>query len=310
MAEITLRTMNPEDQFEVAELIYSSVNVWYQTHGGPVIFQGGPSVAEVFYDVYEALTPGANVVAENPATGRLMGSCFYHPREHHVSLGIMNVHPNYFGCGVGRTLLQHIIDYTDQHDYKALRLTQSALNVDSFSLYNKAGFVPRYSYQDMYLNVPAGGGNWHAAGEDRVREATPEDIPAMAALEMAVSHITREPDYRYCIENRLGFWHVSVIESASGNLEGFMISSGHPAMNVLGPCVAASEQAAEALIVRELDQHRGRAPVFLIPMEKTQLVCAMYTMGARNCEMHFCQVRGDFTPFDGVNMPSFLPETG
>src|SRR4029450_1138689 len=110
-----------------------------------------------FYEVYSALEPGCAVVAENTRTGRLMGSCFYHPRKHHVSLGIMNVHPNYFGGGVARALLQHIIDYTERRGCKALRLTSSALNLDSFSLYNRAGFVPRYAYQDMFLKVPERG---------------------------------------------------------------------------------------------------------------------------------------------------------
>ena len=152
-----LRAMTPADKHEVGELIYCSINTWYRNHGCPPIFQGGPRVAEVFYDVYEELDPGFNVVAENPETGRLMGSCFYHPRQHHVSLGIMTVHPNYAGMGVGRALLQHIMDFTDAGGYPALRLTQSAINVDSFSLYNKAGFVPRYAYQDMLVSVPEAG---------------------------------------------------------------------------------------------------------------------------------------------------------
>lgn len=306
----SLRTINAGDQFEIAELIYSSTNVWYQIHGGLPIFQGGPRVTEVFYDVYNDLTPGCNVVAENRETGRLMGSCFYHPREHHVSLGIMNVHPNYFGNGVGGSLLRHIIDYTDQHGYKALRLTQSALNVDSFSLYNKAGFVPRYAYQDMFVQVPAGGGNWSSDADERVRDATLADIPAMASLEMAVSGISRKLDYRYCIKNARGFWHASVAESPSGQLEGFLISCGHPAMNLLGPGVAATEEVAAALICCELNQYPGRMPVVLVPMDKEQLVRKMYDIGARNCEMHFCQVRGEFRPFQGVNIPTFLPETG
>jgi hypothetical protein len=36
----------------------------------------------------------------------------------------------------------------------------------------------------------------------------------------------------------------------------------------------------------------------------------MYDWGARNCELHLCQVRGEFQPFRGISMPSFLPETG
>ena len=310
MPDIQLRSMTPEDKYEVAELIYSSINVWYRMHGQPDIFRGGPRVTEIFYDVYNDLEPGCNVVAVHPETGRLMGSCFYHPRKHHVSLGIMNVHPNYYGCGVGRELLRFIIDYTDRNGYKALRLTQSAINIDSFSLYNKAGFVPRYAYQDMVTQVPESGMNRSTPGLDRVRDATADDVAAMAALEMEISGITREQDYRYCIENARGFWHVAVIESARADIDGFIISSGHSAMNMLGPCVARTEVDAAALISRELDQYKGRAPVCLIPMEKEKLVRQMYEWGARNCEMHFCQVRGEFKPFSGINIPTFLPETG
>lgn len=304
-----LRPMTDGDRFEVAELIYASINVWYRTHGMAAIFRGGPRVTEVFYDVYNDLNPGCNVVAVDDETGRLMGSCFYHPREQHVSLGIMTVHPNHFGRGVGSALLKHIVDYTESHGYAALRLTQSALNIDSFSLYNRAGFVPRYAYQDMLISVPEEGLEIHAPGEERVREATLADAPGMAALEMEISGISREKDYRYCIENARGFWHVTVLESPRGGLDGYMISSAHPAMNMLGPAVARTEADAAALLAREIPRHRGRMPVALIPMEKEQLVRQMYAWGAKNCEMHFCQVRGRFQPFAGVNMPSFLPET-
>jgi hypothetical protein len=35
----------------------------------------------------------------------------------------------------------------------------------------------------------------------------------------------------------------------------------------------------------------------------------MYALGARNCELHFSQVRGQWPGLDGVNMPTFMPET-
>lgn len=310
MANTHLRQMNAGDRFEVAELIYGSINVWYQNHGAPPIFRGGPRVTEVFYDVYNTLEPGCAVVAESTETGRLMGSCFYHPRKHHVSLGIMNVHPNHFGQGVGGALLQYIVDYTDTNGYKSLRLTQSAMNLDSFSLYNRAGFVPRCAYQDMLIPVPQNGMKQTVSGIEHVRDAKLDDVPAMMALEMEVSGITREEDYRYCIQNESGFWHAAVYENSKGGVDGFMISSAHPALNMLGPCVANSERETAALILNELNQHKGRSPVFLIPVERQKLVQQMYEWGARNCEIHFCQVRGDFKPFRGVNMPTFLPETG
>jgi hypothetical protein len=46
-----LRAMTDADRSEVAELIYVSINVWYQKHGRPRVFQGGPQVTEVYYDV-------------------------------------------------------------------------------------------------------------------------------------------------------------------------------------------------------------------------------------------------------------------
>src|SRR5262249_44861039 len=192
--------------------------------------------------------------------GRLMGSCFYHPRMHHVSLGIMNVHPNYFGAQVGRALLLHIIDFTERGGYPALRLTSSAMNLDSFSLYNRAGFVPRCAFQDMFIKVPVNGLTQAPAGADKVRPATAPDVPAMAALEMDISGITREEDYRYCITNALGFWSVSVYESPTGNIDGFTISSGHPALNMIGPCLARSYIEAAALIFHDLNHYKNRAP--------------------------------------------------
>ncbi len=304
-----LRAMTGNDRAEVAELIYASINTWYRQHGLSEVFHGGPEVTEVFYDTYNALEPGCNVVAESTRSGRLMGSCFYHPRERHMALGIMNVHPNYFGCGVGRALLGHICDYTDSNGYKSLRLTQSALNLDSFSLYNRAGFVPRHAYQDMVIAVPEGGLGKTVPGLEACRDARPEDVPAILRLEEAVSGITRERDYRFLIENQAGFWHASVYEGEDGGIDGFLASSGHPALNMLGPGFTRTEQQATALVLRELDQYRGRTPVVVVPAERDTLVHALYGWGARNCELHFCQVRGEFQPFQGLNFPTFLLET-
>ncbi len=302
-----IRTMDDGDRSAVAELIHISLNHWYQTHGRPLVFNGGPELAEVFYDVYSELEPGCAVVAAHPATGRLMGSCFYHPRPRHFGLGIMNVHPSYFGCGVARALLGHITGLATREN-KSVRLTQSAFNLDSYSLYTRAGFVPRCAFQDMYVPVPAGGLAARAPGMECVRPAHMEDVPAMGALEEEISGITREQDWRYCIANRLGLWRVSVFEGGGG-IEGFAVSCGHAALNTIGPCVARGEEQAAALLLHELNAYAGRSPLALVPADRRTLVDLMYRWGGRNCELHFCQVLGEFQPFRGLSMPSFLPET-
>jgi len=308
MDDMIVRAMTAADRLEVAELIYLSTNHWYQTHGRGPVFTGGPSVTEVYFDVYEALDPGCGLVAVHRASGRLIGSCFYHPRQTHVSLGIMNSHPNYAGTGVARVLLERIIGVA-RREAKPLRLVSSALNLDSFSLYTRAGFVPRRVYQDLMVSVPPDGFGPAPAGLDRVRPATPDDVPAMADLEMELAGIRREKDLRYFIDNRDGFWHVSVYPSDEGRVEGFCASSGHPGCNMVGPGVATGPGPAAAVLAAELGRHRGRSPVFLVPADCPELVATAYAWGARNCELHFSQVLGSSPPLKGVSLPTFLPET-
>ena len=309
MVSNRLRPMEAGDRSEVAELICVSLNYWYERHGMPPIFPGGPATADIFFDVYETLDPGCGLVVENEQTGRLMGTCFFHPRSHHVSLGIMNVHPNHFGHGVAKELVAEIIKYTESHNYSVLRLTQSALNLDSFSLYTRMGFVPRCAFQDMIVNVPASGFEPQPPGVERVRLATIDDVAAMAAVEMDVSGISREKDYRHAIDLRGEIWDALVYEGDDG-IDGFMLSVKYPAFCMLGPGIARTPEQAAALIAKALDRFRGGAAVFLVPVERDGLVRQMYDWGARNCELHFCQVRGQFQPFRGISMPSFLPETG
>jgi GNAT superfamily N-acetyltransferase len=300
--------MQSADRWEVAELICVSTNFWYQSHGRPAIFSGGAETAAVFFDVYEALDPGCGVVAVDSTTGRLASSCFFHPRPTHVSLGIMNVHPNYFGRGVARMLLSQIIEFADR-DEKPLRLVSSAMNLDSFSLYTRAGFVPRLSFQDMYLAVPPDGLPSGLVDTHGVQSATENDIPDMVTLEMEVAGISREKDFQYFLANRDGFWHTSVLRNARGELDGFLISCGHFGCNMIGPGAALTAEAMVSLAVAELDRHRGRTPVMVVPVQATALVQAMYRWGARNCETHFSQIRGPASPVHGVHIPTFLPES-
>jgi ribosomal protein S18 acetylase RimI-like enzyme len=302
--------MEAKDRSEVADLICASTNHWYQVRGRPASFPAGPGATDVFFDVYQALDPGCGVVAENIQTGRLTGSCFYHPRPLHCSLGIMNVHPNYFRRGVARALLAYVIDYADRKGSPAVRLTSSAMNLDSFSLYNRAGFVPRCVYQDMIIDVPPSGFTEAVDGSHRVRPATLDDVEQIARLEMEVSGIRRDVDYRFAIANRGQMWEILACEGEAGAIDGFLISVKHPAMCALGPGVMRTEQQAAALVAKALDRHAGGSVLFLVPVLCRDLVRRMYAWGAKNCELHFCQVRGEFQPFAGVNMPAFLPETG
>lgn len=320
MSEITLRAMRADEWDDVADLICVSTNYWYDTQRGFRVFNAGPESCRLFCEVYEALDPGCCLVAEDAASGRLMGSCFYHPRPTHVSLGIMNVHPNFFGRRVASRLLKWITDYADR-EKKPVRLVSSALNLDSFSLYSRAGFVPKAAFVDMMISVPAEG--WKTGMQlvsprektscvpvsRRVRPAKVEDAPVIEAMEEHIAGVRRQKDYHFFIENKQGIWNPLICENAGGQIEGFLCSVIHPGSNMIGPGVMYTEEAARALIAAQLDHNRGRSPVFLIPLAQPNLVKAMYEWGAKNVEIHFAQVRGEAKEFGGIVMPTFMPET-
>lgn len=309
MYDFELRPLNDGDRSEYASLVHSSFNAWYWKKGWCAdYFRCPPEDAAIFYDIYNDLAPEHSVTAVSRKTGRLIGACFFHPREYHVSLGIMSVHPSYFGMGIGKALVRHIVDFSETKGYKSIRLVGSAINMDSFSLYNKAGFVPVKSYHDMVIQVPANG----VGGKipENIRDARIEDAHFMGEREFEVSGIKRLQDYLYTIENRRGVFQVKVVEGRDGALNGFMVSIKHPALNMIGPGVARTEDAASALIHASLERYRGEGVLSVIPMDCGMLVRKMYDWNARNVETHLYQVRGEFKPFTGVSLPSFLPETG
>ena len=305
-----LRNMLPEDREEISRLIYHSTNQYYEAIGRGQAFAGDDLSATDIFDVYERMDPGEGLAAVDDQSGQIIGSCFVHPRETHVSLGIMNAHHEHFGRGVARTILSRIIADA-QAANKPVRLVSSCLNLDSYSLYTRAGFVPFCTFQDMFVNVPETGLSQSPPNALAVREATLEDVEKMAALESEVSGISRTKDYRYFIGNEDGLWRVAVIDSASGNgVDGYLVSCGSSSFNMLGPGVLRGQEQGAALIYHHLNHYPGRSPVLLVPITCGDLVQQLYVWGARNCEMHVAQSHGPAQSPTGIVMPTFLPETG
>ena len=302
------RSMRTDEWQKVAELIHDSTNSWYIANGKEPIFKGPPTDALLFCEVYEDLDPGCCLIAECEETGRIAGSCFYHPRNTHVSLGIMNVSPDFFGQGIARSLLTKIIQIADEQSLP-LRLVSSAQNLDSFSLYTRQGFSPIQAFQDMYLEVPEDGFDNEISGEFEIRNAHLNDVEEMVCLEKRLSGIERTKDFEYFIDNKLKIWNTIICRDDLGKMVGFLSSVDHPASRMIGPGVAENEKVAEFMLATLLDQFRGKCPLFLLPVMAKNAVQTAYSWGARNCEIHFAQCRGTYPPPKGVAFPTFMPET-
>ena len=304
-----IRQLTPGDWDALAALIHASLSVWYRSRLNVERFGPDHTPLRMIPELYEALDPGCCVVAEE-ADGRLSGSVFYHPRETHWAIGIVNSHPDYAGRGVAKDLMKEVLARAEK-DGKPVRLVSSAMNLDSFSLYTRLGFVPRMTFQDLKLAVPGEGLPPLPSRGLTIRPARVEDATRLADFELRLNGIRREKDYRHFAENAGGCWHLLVAERAGGEVAGFLGAVDHTHMQMIGPGVAADEACAIALLHAMLDTHyRGRAIVWLAPVHCAALVRQSYTWGARNVEMHLASVLGEMPPMTGVTFPTFMPESG
>jgi ribosomal protein S18 acetylase RimI-like enzyme len=310
VSEYTLRRILPADRNEVARLIYHSTNAYYRGLGKGDIFQGDDLSAAVIVDVYAKIDPGQAYVAVDDNSQKIIGSCFVHPRETHVSLGILNVHPEHFGRGIASRLLKQIQKDAVAAD-KPVRLVSSCSNLDSFSLYSRAGFVVYALYQDMLVTIPEAGLAPVPEAVHQVRPGTIHDVAAMGDLEFKISGIKREADYRYFLTNTDGLWHVSVFPSATtGELDGFLVSSCAGDDVKIGPGVVKTEQQAAALLWNELKRYPGKTVLVLSPALYRGVLEWLYQWKARNIELHVGQVYGEMKIPKGITFPTFLPESG
>ncbi len=306
-----LAIMGPGDHGEVARLLHRSLVDWYESR-----LRQGWRFGEnhepflLFPRVYEALDPGECVVARDAGSGELLGVCFSHERETHLGVGIVATAPEAAGRGVARAMMETVLAKAAEAG-KPARLVSSLLNLDSFSLYTRLGFVPGAIHQDMMLRVPEGGMPVPAPpGAGAVRGARPDEAERIADLEHSMRGIRRMKDYDFFLRNKAGDWRVLVAEGSDGAPAGCLVASVHPDFQMLGPGVAADETVAAALLWTALDGLRGRDIVFLVPCAAANLVRTAYSWGARNIELHVAQSTAPCPPERGVAFPTFLPESG
>ncbi len=311
---VTIQTARPDQWLEIAYLIFHSTNAWYEKNRGFKAFSTDPDCALLFPRTYAALDgPENTLIAWDSDENRIVGSCFVHPRKTHISLGILNVRADVFGKHIAPKIVAHIAAMA-QAAGKPLRLVSSAMNLDSFSVYSRLGFIPYEVYQDMMIpnfqpdtiqlspEVAA-----LAAG---VREAVPADVPGIVALEAEQTGLEHAQDYTYFIQNADGIWKTWVLEDSDGKICAVLGSVFDPGSCMLGPGVMQNEAQMLALIFTALSerQKQGARPIFLVPTKCAKAVQTLYSWGARNTEIHVGQCLGGCDAPKGIVMPTFMPE--
>lgn len=123
------------------------------------------------------------------ADGRLLGSAYAHERDPIVGIGPVSVDPEAQAGGVGRAMMQSLLDHCAAAP--GIRLVQDAFNTASMPLYASLGFVVR---EPLVLIAGMPSASVDAAVE--VRPMAEADLDACAALCEAVHGYPRTGELR------------------------------------------------------------------------------------------------------------------
>jgi GNAT superfamily N-acetyltransferase len=138
--DFRIRAATPEDAQVCGEICYKAFSALSQAHGFPCDFPS-PDVATGALKMMFS-HPGFHcVVAE--AGGRVCGSNCLDERSIISGVGPITVDPEGQNRGVGRALMQSVMDRARDRNAPGVRLVQAAYHNRSLSLYSSLGFDVR-----------------------------------------------------------------------------------------------------------------------------------------------------------------------
>jgi predicted N-acetyltransferase YhbS len=135
---ITLREGRPDDAERCGRICYEAFRAINEAHNFPPDI---PS-AEMGIGLLSMMIahPGFHVVVAE-RDGAVLGSNVLDERSEIAGIGPITVDPSVQNAGVGRLLMQHVMDRAKS--FAGVRLVQAAFHNRSLSLYTKLGFDPR-----------------------------------------------------------------------------------------------------------------------------------------------------------------------
>jgi predicted N-acetyltransferase YhbS len=190
---ITLRSPKPADADAVARLVFDAFASIQEKHN---MMRDFPSMdAAIGFATAWVNHPKVwGVLAERD--GKIVGCNFLDERNEVHGVGPICIDPSGQGGGMGRTLMQAVIDRGRRTAAPSVRLVQEAYNTCSMSLYASLGFDVKEPLAVM-LGTPVGKPSAGAV----VRPMTAADLDGCAALHERLHGFARTEELRDAIEH-------------------------------------------------------------------------------------------------------------
>ena len=140
LPEIVVRTAAPEDAPVCGQICYEAFSAISAAHGFPCDFPGPEATTGMLSMLFAS--PGLYcVVAESG--GRIVGSNVLDERSVMQGVGPITIDPSAQNLGVGRKLMQAVMDRANERGAAGIRLVQAGFHNRSLSLYALLGFDVR-----------------------------------------------------------------------------------------------------------------------------------------------------------------------
>ena len=282
---VAIRTALPEDAAACGQICYDAFSTINAAHGFPCDFPGPEAATGVLSMMFSA--PGIySVVAEHE--GRIVGSNCLDERSVIAGVGPITVDPHAQNLGVGRSLMQVVMDRANEQGAAGIRLVQAAFHNRSLSLYASLGFDIREPLACMQGRTAQ-----RIVAGCTVRPAEPADLEACNALSRRVHGFDRGKDLAHAIEHGTA----QVVERG-GNITAYATS-----LAFFGHATAETNPDLEALIA-SVESFDG--PGILVPSRNNALFRWCLANGLRVVQPMTLMSVGLYNEPAGAWLPSIL----
>jgi GNAT superfamily N-acetyltransferase len=283
--ELLVRPATPADASICGSICYDAFSTLNARHNFPCDFPN-PDVAIGILGMMFSAPGFYAVVAE--IDGRIVGSNVLDERSIVMGIGPITVDPTTQNAGVGRQLMQAVLDRAHAQHACGVRLVQAAFHNRSLSLYASLGFDVREP-----LSCVQGTPRTRTIPGCEVRAAEPSDIDACNALSIQIHGFDRGADLAQSIQ--LG---VARVVERAGRITGYASDLAY-----FGHATCESNQDLQALLASP-DSYGG--PGILIPGRNTELLRWCLSNGLRVTQPLTLMTVGLYNEPRGAWYPSVL----
>ncbi len=191
-SNVTIRKTTPKDAAVCGQICFDAFCAVNRAHGFPPDFPSSEVTIEVLTMMFTHPS-FYSVVAESE--GRVVGSNCLDERSIVVGVGPITVNPTAQNLGVGRKLMEAVIDRAQSIHAPGIRLVQAAFHNRSLSLYTNLGFDVREPLACMQGRTEI-----RSLPGCLVRPAEAADLATCDALARQVHGFDRSNDLLWAIE--------------------------------------------------------------------------------------------------------------